>query len=238
MTPSPRLFYLTIAAVLVLTTAFAKAQTAAPAGVAATPTALSSPDVSPVASGEPKLETLVFVRHGEKPADDEGQLTTQGLNRALALPDVLISKFGRSDFVFAPSTTKKPASHHRGTFSYVRPLMTIEPTAIRLGLPVETKFAFDEIAGLQSELCEPAYQRATIFVAWEHHLLDELVKHLVSAFGGNAADVPEWPEEDYDSIFVVRLRTDAQGRRSVMFEHDLERLNGQSTAFPAAAAKP
>ena len=90
--------------------------------------------------------------------------------------------------------------------------MTIEPTAIRLGLPVETKFAFDEIAGLQSELCTPPYQRATVFVAWEHRLLDELVRKLVSAFGGNAADVPEWAGEDFDSIFVVRLRTDAQGQ--------------------------
>ena len=190
------------------------------------------------AAGESKVETIVFIRHGEKPADDEGQLTAQGLNRALALPDVLIEKFGKSDFVFAPATTKKPGTHHHGAFSYVRPLMTIEPTAIRLGLPVETKFAFDEIAGLQSELCTPVYQRATVFVAWEHHLLDEMVKHLVSDFGGNASDVPEWPEEDFDSIFVVRLRTDAQGRRSVSFEHDIERLNGQSTAFPTAAAKP
>ena len=185
-----------------------------------------------------KIETLVFVRHGEKPDDDEGQLTPQGLNRALALPDVLIGKFGRGDFIYAPATTKKPASHHHAAFSYVRPLMTIEPTAIRLGLPVETKFAFDEIAGLQSELCTPAFQTATVFVAWEHHLLDELVKHLVSAFGGEAADVPEWPEDDFDSIFVVRLRTDVQGRRSVSFEHDLEKLNGQSSTFPVPAAKP
>ena len=185
-----------------------------------------------------KVETIVFVRHGEKPPEDDGQLTAQGLNRALALPDVLIGKFGRADSVFAPATTKRETSHHRGPFSYVRPLMTIEPTAIRLGLPVETKFAFDEISGLQSELCTPSYQHATVFIAWEHHLLDDLVKRLMAAFGGNAADVPDWPDEDFDSIFIVRLRTDAQGRRSVTFEHDLEKLNGQSTAFPNAAPKP
>ena len=181
---------------------------------------------------------MVFVRHGEKPPGDNGQLTIQGLNRALALPEVLIGKFGRADSIFAPATTKRETSHHRGTFSYVRPLMTIEPTAIRLGLPVETKFAFDEISGLQSELCTPPYQRATVFIAWEHHLLDDLVKHLISAFGGNADDVPDWPDEDFDSIFIVRLRTDGQGRRSVTFEHDLEKLDGQSTRFPDAAAKP
>ncbi len=185
-----------------------------------------------------KVETLVFIRHAEKPPADDGQLTVQGLNRALALPDVLIGKFGRADSIFAPATTKREVSHHRGTFSYIRPLMTIEPTAIRLGLPVETKFAFDEISGLQSELCTPPYQRATVFIAWEHHLLDDLVKRLVAAFGGNAADVPDWPDEDFDSIFIVRLSTDAQGLRSVTFEHDLEKLNSQSTSFPNAASKP
>lgn len=200
---------------------------------------LRGQDATPTPSAEnTKVETLVFVRHGEKPDDDEGQLTAQGLNRALALPDVLITKFGHGDFVYAPATTKKPATHHHAAFSYVRPLMTIEPTAIRLGLPVETKFALDEIAGLQSELCMPALQQATIFIAWEHHYLDEIVKKMVSAFGGNADSVPEWADDDFDSIFVVRLRTDPQGRRSVTFEHDLERLNGQSTAFPAPAAKP
>ena len=218
---------------------------------AATPAASPIPESPPVAAAtppaavltspaaaEPKIETLVFIRHGEKPTDDDGQLTAQGLNRALALPDVLIGKFGRADYIYAPATTKKPVSHHGGTFSYVRPLMTIEPTAIKLGLPVETKFAYDEIAGLQNELCTPAFQRATVFVAWEHHLLDDLVKHLVAAFGGNAGDVPEWPGEDFDSVFIVRLRTDAQGRRSVTFEHDLEKLDGQSSTFPAPATKP
>jgi hypothetical protein len=37
-------------------------------------------------------ETLIFVRHGEKPANDSGQLTCKGLNRALALPDVLLDR--------------------------------------------------------------------------------------------------------------------------------------------------
>src|SRR5450631_116113 len=38
--------------------------------------------------------TLVMFRHGEKPALGLGQLSCQGLNRALALPDVLVSQFG------------------------------------------------------------------------------------------------------------------------------------------------
>ena len=34
-------------------------------------------------------ETIVFVRHGEKPANGLGQLDCQGFNRALALPAVI-----------------------------------------------------------------------------------------------------------------------------------------------------
>ena len=186
-----------------------------------------------------RVETVVFIRHAEMPANDEGQLTCQGLNRALALPDMLVARYGPAQFVFAPATTKKPvlkgtAGNAPGkTYSYVRPLMTIEPTAVRLGLPVETRFAYDEIGGLQSELLLPAYQRATVYVAWEHAALEQLVKRLLSAFGSEAGDVPAWPPDDYDGIFVVRLRTEG-GKRTVTFAREQQGLNGLSTDCPQA----
>ena len=49
-----------------------------------------------------RVETIVFVRHGEKPEAGLGQLSCQGLNRALALPAVIRAKFGRPDAIFAP----------------------------------------------------------------------------------------------------------------------------------------
>ena len=203
--------------------------------------AQESPESAPHPTGNAadegaRTETIVFIRHGEKPANDEGQLTCQGLNRALALPDVLVARYGAAQYVFAPATTKKPVGTKSGAetgtaYSYVRPLMTIEPTAIRLGLPVETKFAFDEIGGLQSELTSPAYQRALVFVAWEHRLLDQLVKRLMTAYGNDAAEVPDWPGDDYDSIFVVRIRMEG-GKHTVTFAHEQEGLNGMSTSCP------
>ena len=58
---------------------------------------------SPVISAElPVTETIVLVRHGEKPAEGLGQLNCQGLNRALALPVVIGKLFGRLDAIFAP----------------------------------------------------------------------------------------------------------------------------------------
>jgi hypothetical protein len=40
-------------------------------------------------------ETIVLIRHGEKPDSGLGQLTCKGLNRALALPALLIGRYGK-----------------------------------------------------------------------------------------------------------------------------------------------
>ena len=48
------------------------------------------------------METVVILRHGEKPEGGLGQLAPQGFNRALALSVVLPQKFGKPDYLFAP----------------------------------------------------------------------------------------------------------------------------------------
>ncbi len=176
------------------------------------------------------METIVFVRHGEKPAADLGQLNLQGLNRALALPNVLIPKYGKADAVFAPGTRKK-LTKNGVQYSYVRPLVTIEPTAIRLGLPVEAQIGYDDINGLRRALLQPRYEHSLIFVAWEHRMLQETVKKIVSSLGGDPAVIPEWPKGDFDSIYVIRIQSDG-GKRSVTFRHDHEGLDGQSLKAP------
>src|SRR5260370_15893847 len=136
-----------------------------------------------------KIETIVCVRHGEKPPAGLGQLTCHGLNRALRLPQVLIAKFGKPDFICAPNPNQvnhEPA----GDFCYVRPLATIEPTAIQCSLPVNTHFGFTDISGLEQELSKRAYAGATVFVAWEHKYLDDFVKHTVKSSRGHASKFP------------------------------------------------
>jgi len=209
----------------------AKGQAPAATGTApATP----APGIN-LAQNEAVVETIVLVRHGEKPDDDQGQLTFQGLNRALALPAVLIKKFGKADFVFAPETMRRATPTSQG-YSYIRPLITIEPTAIRLHLPVNADFAYDDLDGLQKELLSTAYQGALVFVAWEHSKLDLLVKHMMGALGGDPATVPEWPGKDFDTIFVVKIRTEG-GKRSITFQTDKEGLDGMSTEEPEPAGK-
>jgi len=128
---------------------------------------LQAADENPPAS-HGDVETIVFLRHGEKPPGGLGQVTCQGLNRALALPSVLISKFGKADHVFAPDPEGKVTEDGLRQFAYIRPLITIEPTAIRLRLPVCTDFRYKDVVGLQHELEKQQYHDALIFVAWEH----------------------------------------------------------------------
>lgn len=183
----------------------------------------------PTPPSDENTETIICIRHGEKPQGGLGQLTCRGLNRALALPDVLLGKYGKPQYVFAPNPTEKVDG--KSGYYYVRPLITIEPTAIRCGLPVNTEFGYTEIKKLERELDDPQYKNATIFIAWEHGLLDDFAKNLVKDNGGNPSRVPRWPGNDYDTIFVFKI-TRRMGASSVDFTIDHERLNNLSDTYP------
>jgi hypothetical protein len=191
----------------------------------------------PQQSGSPtrsptEVETIVFLRHGEKPRIEIGQLKCQGLNRALALPRVLTSKFGKPDYIFAPAATRIPTVGGTGP-AYIRPLATIEPTAIELGMPVNTDFGYLDIQALQSELTAQKYQNSLIFVAWEHRELEKLVKHLVSEFHGNPHEVPHWKGKDFESLYIVRISS-RDATKSISFTRDQEGLSNLSTDCPDA----
>jgi hypothetical protein len=174
-------------------------------------------------------QTIVFLRHGEKPSSGLGQLTCQGLNRALALPDVLAAKFGNADYVYAPNPNMK-MSDPGGSFYYVRPIATIEPTAIRQGRSINTKYGYTEIAGLQSLLINSAKANTTIFVAWEHAQLVKAVQNIMNAYG-NRVPVPAWTTGDYDSLYVVTVDY-SSGTPRAQFSRDREGLNGLPTTCP------
>jgi hypothetical protein len=196
------------------------------AGVLALPAAQA-------ADGNGNIETLVFVRHGEKPAQGYGQLNCQGLNRALALPAVIAAKFGKPDAIYAPDPGQQKDDNGR-PYYYVRPLATIEPTAIQFQMPVQTPYGFAQIDQLGSALVTPANQNKLIVVAWEHKLIVTLLRQMLSAHGGNAADVPNWQSGDFDSIYIVRLDWQ-NGTARATFKRDRQGLDGRATDCPCAA---
>jgi hypothetical protein len=174
------------------------------------------------------VETIVCVRHGEKPKGGLGQLNCRGLNRALALPGVLLKKFGQPQYIFAPNPSEKIDGTIK--YNYVRPLMTIEPTAVRCGLPINTKFGYMDIKGLEHELDQPQYHRATIFLAWEHVLLDDFAKDVIRDHN-STADIRPWRGDDFDTIFILKIHR-AGGRVRASFKKDEEGLNNLSESCP------
>lgn len=169
-------------------------------------------------------ETIIAIRHGEKPPGGLGQLTCKGLNRALALPRVLVPRFGRPDAIYAPDPAVQVNDGSDNRYSYVRPLITIEPTAIVLGMPVNAQIGFTDIAKLRSALTAPEYANALIFVAWEHVMLNKFAQQMLKSYGDDPSAVPDWPNSDYDRIYIFKIAQD-RGKSRLTFKIEQEGLN-------------
>jgi len=163
------------------------------------------------AAGQPAqdkstTETIVVLRHGEKPPQGLGSLTCKGLNRALKLPAFFAANFARPDYIFAPNPSVRVTEVHGdgNRYDYVRPLLTIGPTAIQLGVPINTQIAYNDPGLLAKTLLEPQYHGATVFVAWEHAMIVEFTKILLGQFG-DASKIPEWGNSDYETVFVFTI---------------------------------
>ena len=175
-------------------------------------------------------ETIVLIRHGEKPKEGLGQLDCQGLNRALALPAVIQSAFGRPSAIYAPDPSQQKEDEGI-PYDYVRPLATIEPTAISFGLPVITTFGFSNTDGVQAAIERPSNHNALVLISWEHKLIETIARGLLSAHGGDAALVPKWHGDDFDSMYIVTISWLGDGSKAT-FRHAFEGLNGQPTTCP------
>lgn len=152
-------------------------------------------------------QTLVFLRHAEKPAGGLGQLNCQGLNRAIDLASLLPEKFGKAQYVFAADPTRNVEEGELdNSYSYIRPLMTISPSAIKLGLPVNIDFAANDTSDLADELLHDRYHNATIYTAWSHGYLPELINKVAEEAVGETRPITEdWASSDFDSLYVLTL---------------------------------
>ncbi|MFT4111848.1 hypothetical protein [Silvibacterium sp.] len=183
----------------------------------------------PVVHASGNEETIVLIRHGEIATGGLGQLSCKGFDRSLLLPQVFARKFGTPDAIFAPNPSVQV---HEGPakagYSYVRPLATIEPTAIRLGLPVNTQYGYSDVAALQTAVTSSAYAKSTVFIAWEHGYAHRFAKNLLTAYGVDPSVVPTWAESDFDMIYVFHIEPPAaggSGAGQLTFEVEHEGLN-------------
>jgi len=172
---------------------------------------------APVVFAQPAKQTIVVVRHGEKPPKGLGQLTCQGLQRSLRLPAWLGERFPPPDAIYAPDPSVKATEIHGDgqRYDYVRPLVTIAPTAISLGLPVNTQLPFNDSGRLADELLAERYRNATLYVAWEHLQIMDFAQVVLRRLN-SGAEVPDWPNSDYDTVFVFHISW--QANPEVRFE--------------------
>lgn len=189
-------------------------------------------------------ETVYLIRHAEAHPHrffEDGNNVCAGQWRALALPEILRDKIS-PDQVYSvdPAQTVGGFRNHTRPWSYVRPALTVEPYAIANQLPFGlmadslwsdclTKAPFS-CPTMDFFFKGGAFSHHKLLVAWEHNHIPAIVQSLVDSYypNGGAPRVPDWPGQDYDSIWTVHL--DDQGNLTVA--NGCEGLD--SFALPAA----
>ncbi|MFH1138336.1 MAG: hypothetical protein V1816_19865 [Pseudomonadota bacterium] len=169
--------------------------------------------------------TVYLIRHAEAHpvnAVEDGNYVGAGQWRALALPDALRGKINPT-MVYSIDPAQS-FSILTDSFSYVRPSLTVLPYAIATGLPyyLAASFSIGEVstdpvvAQNTSDFFFTGgkFSNQTLLVAWEHERYPPLVTALLQSYGG-VDPVPafDWPQNDYDTIWTVKL--DAQGNVTV-----------------------
>ncbi|ENA1753373.1 hypothetical protein ABF220_000603 [Yersinia ruckeri] len=196
-----------------------------------------SPAMSLSPPGEECSEqTLIFIRHAEKSAEGFGQINCQGLNRSLALPSVIKEKFGKPDVIFAPNPTRKKADLGN-YYYYLRPLATIEPTAIHFNMPINTRFGQSETEWFIHRLSSEKYANPKILISWAHREIINIARTLMTTFNGDLSQIPHWENDDFDSIYILKI-TRGDGAPKITFTHDHQGLNELSTSCPEPASHP
>ena len=145
---------------------------------------------------------IVIVRHGEKP-DDGDNLSCQGENRALALPAVLMRKFGKPDYTYVPSLKLGKSTKHARMFQ------TVTPFAVQQNLTIDSRFAEDDAKGVKKEVLG---RSGLVLLVWEHSQIAAVAEAL------GVKKPPKWKGDDFDSIWIITpksggaaLATDSEG---------------------------
>jgi hypothetical protein len=135
--------------------------------------------------------------------------------------------------VFAADPTRNVEEGEQdNAYSYIRPLLTISPTAIKLGLPVNINFSANDVSDLASELLHDKYHNSVIYTAWSHGYLPELINKVAEeAVGKEQIITEDWESNDYDSVVVLTL-TWHNGKASLQSRSYKQGLDNGPTSCP------
>jgi hypothetical protein len=159
-------------------------------------------------------QSILIIRHAEKPvpggdqaidltgAIDPRSLTPRGWQRAGAWAEFFAPSLGRAPalsaptavFASAPATRGDAAAQKVGSKSR-RPLETVTPTAEKLGLQIDLRFA----AGQEAELATAiSAVDGVVLVCWQHESIIPIAK-LIEPTVQNLPH--EWPGDRFNVMF-------------------------------------
>lgn len=146
------------------------------------------PNIKPAAN-------IVIIRHAEKPPDsgapfgvtlagarDIHSLTSTGWARAGALANSFVPAL-RPDRIYASM----------GKTDSRRPVQTVTPLALKLGLTIQTKYDATQTAAIAAELDEKG---GNSLVCWAHTELPQITKAL-------GVTTPAWPDDRFDLYWLL-----------------------------------
>jgi hypothetical protein len=196
-----------------------------------------------VPAGANTNETVYMIRHAEAhPVSswEDGNYVAAGQWRALDLPNALRGKINTPDVVYSIDPARVipggDSASGNSNWSYVRPSLTAEPYAIANNLPYDLVASFELIAPDSPQWTSDffftggKFSNRTVLLAWEHDHFPPTVNALLATYHGGSQTAPSWPDDDYDTIWTVRL--DAHGNLTV---NNTKCEGIKSEALPAAA---
>jgi hypothetical protein len=150
-----------------------------------------------VGQGSPEDLRVILIRHAEKPKKGDN-LDCQGLNRSLALPAMLVGKFGIPAFTYIPAIGLGDSTKHSRMFQ------TIIPFAVKYNLALNSVFTEGDSTGIARDILR---KKGTVLIVWEHKRIVSIARAL-----GIREEPLKWDDDDYDSIWLIRV---AQGAVSM-----------------------
>src|SRR5215471_14381715 len=136
------------------------------------------------------LKQILLFRHAEKPADPEDPiLTAEGAERAKRLAQMLPTRYGTIDAVYAAAASKHS----------LRPILTAQPLADALQLRVIDDIADQDYEVLAERLLSlQKHDRKRVAICWHHgHIPD-----FAAALGVVNPPAP-WPALVFDRVWVI-----------------------------------
>lgn len=143
---------------------------------------------------------VILIRHADKLIQSNGGVTlsAKGEARSINFAFYYLQKFDIPDFIFATN----PKNHKS-----IRQLQTVSPLANLLAeknsnqeFPILYPYKNSEYEELAEEiLSDSKYKGKIILICWDHGHLPDLAREL-----GVKDDIPEWPDDDYDSVYDIK----------------------------------